>query len=305
MTLLTEMMQRPLDPGYAAEADRREAAGLSRTPGGRTWRMALVLFAIGLLVAVAAQALRQPKAAVSQQKSALIAQIEHRQAESDRLEARLATWETEIGAARARALTSADQQQLAARVQQAELAAATATVHGPGLEVTVDDARSAGAPSADGNPRTGSDDPGRVQSGDLQLVVNGLWQAGAEAIDINGHRLTSTSAIRFAGEAILVDYRPLPRPYVIHAIGDPASLQSRFLATEGGRSLDQLGRGYGIQHGIAAQQDLTLRGDSTVTLRYAKPVASAIPTPSPTSPPASSPQATTAAPPTTTTEARP
>ena len=38
-----------------------------------------------------------------------------------------------------------------------------------------------------------------------KCLVNGLWQAGAEAISINGQRLTSTSAIRFAGQAILVD----------------------------------------------------------------------------------------------------
>ena len=43
---------------------------------------------------------------------------------------------------------------------------------------------------------------------DLQIVVNGLWDAGAEAISVNGQRLTSKSAIRFAGQAILVNYRP-------------------------------------------------------------------------------------------------
>ena len=44
---------------------------------------------------------------------------------------------------------------------------------------------------------------------DLQVIVNGLWAAGAEAIAVNGQRLTACSAIRSAGEAILVDFRPL------------------------------------------------------------------------------------------------
>ena len=46
---------------------------------------------------------------------------------------------------------------------------------------------------------------------DLQIVVNGLWASGAEAVSVNGQRLTSKAAIRFAGQAILVNYRPLTR----------------------------------------------------------------------------------------------
>ena len=40
---------------------------------------------------------------------------------------------------------------------------------------------------------------GQVRDGDLQLVVNALWAAGAEAVSINGQRLGPTTAIRFAG----------------------------------------------------------------------------------------------------------
>ena len=47
-------------------------------------------------------------------------------------------------------------------------------------------------------------------------------------------RLTSTSAIRFAGVAILVDFRPLTPPYVISALGDPASLPGRSPAATAG-----------------------------------------------------------------------
>ena len=38
-----------------------------------------------------------------------------------------------------------------------------------------------------------------MQAPDLQKLVNGLWQVGAEAISINGQRLTSLTAIREAG----------------------------------------------------------------------------------------------------------
>ncbi len=85
-----------------------------------------------------------------------------------------------------------------------------------------------------GDPRSGaSSDDGRVLSKDLQVVTNALWEAGAEAISINGQRLTARSAIRFAGDAILVNYRPLTRPYVISAIGDPQNLQVEFADNRG------------------------------------------------------------------------
>ena len=63
---------------------------------------------------------------------------------------------------------------------------------------------------------------------DLQILVNGLWESGAEAISINGHRLSNLTAIRGAGDAITVDYRSLTRPYQIEAIGDPRTLPASF-----------------------------------------------------------------------------
>ena len=50
-------------------------------------------------------------------------------------------------------------------------------------------------------PQQRSSDP------DLQKLVNGLWQAGAEAISINGQRLTNLTAIRHAGRR---HHRQLP-----------------------------------------------------------------------------------------------
>ena len=92
---------------------------------------------------------------------------------------------------------------------------------------------------------------------DMQGAVNGLWQAGAEAISINGVRLTSVTAIRTAGEAILVDYRPLEPPYRIDAIG-PADLAERFSTGQAGDDLTQLGTDYGIQSEVTAADEVTV-----------------------------------------------
>ena len=74
---------------------------------------------------------------------------------------------------------------------------------------------------------TGGAGPSRVIYSDLQKVANDLWAAGAEAIAINGQRLTATSTIRSAGAAILVDFRPVTSPYEVSAIG-PGSLREQF-----------------------------------------------------------------------------
>jgi small basic protein len=46
----------------------------------------------------------------------------------------------------------------------------------------------------------------------VQLVVNALWEAGAEAIAINGQRIVATTAIRSAGGAVLINYKVLTSP---------------------------------------------------------------------------------------------
>ena len=102
-------------------------------------------------------------------------------------------------------------------------------------------------------------------------MVNGLWAAGAEAVAVNGQRLTALSAIRSAGDAILVDYRPLTRPYVVVAIGDPRTLQSRFVAGAGRAGAAHAGAG--VRHpllGRARVGQQTLPAASPDELRYAR-----------------------------------
>lgn len=93
-------------------------------------------------------------------------------------------------------------------------------VRGPGVKLVVNDAKEA-TQGGDGNPRetSGFSDTGRVRDRDMQRVINGLWESGAEAVSINGQRLTALSAIRAAGDAILVDNKPLVPPYTVLAVG--------------------------------------------------------------------------------------
>ena len=116
-----------------------------------------------------------------------------------------------------------------------------------------------------------SSSDGRVFDRDLQTIVNGLWAAGAEAVAVNGQRLTALSAIRSAGEAILVDYRPLVPPYRVEAIGDPDDLQTSFAASTAGAYLQSLQDNFGVSASIEAKSSLTLPGSGSLALRKASP----------------------------------
>jgi uncharacterized protein YlxW (UPF0749 family) len=98
------------------------------------------------------------------------------------------------------------------------------------------------------------------------MIVNGLWQAGATDIAINGRRLTPTSAIRAAGEAILVNYRPMSPPYVVSAIGSDADqLAGRFRENPAGLLLEELETQYGVIWELQTVGDTTLPAASSTS----------------------------------------
>ncbi len=294
MTLITEMMQRPLDPGYAAAAESRQKSGLPAATGHRSPLLVVVAVLIGALLSISALALRAPETNASKVKTYLVGRIEAQRAHAEAQSSLIARVRNEIDTAQGAALSQQNQTGLAAELSRLERAAGTVPVTGPGLELTVDDA------PAEVNPKNPIVDPraatgpdlGKVMATDLQIIVNGLWQAGAEAISVNGHRLTSRAAIRFAGEAILVDYRPLTRPYVITAIGDPGSLSAGFADGAGGSYLQSLKANYKIRGDIKERDPVVVPGEPALSLQEARAVQSAVtehtpvPTPAPTTTPA-------------------
>jgi len=284
MTLITEMMQHPLDPGYAAAAERRSKSGLPAATGLRSPLLIIMAVLIGALLAASALALRAPTTAASQIKQHLVAQIENRRAHADAETRLIDTLRTQINTAQAALLSEQSQTGLTAELSTLELETGTVPVTGPGLVLTVDDAPTPAEPVApDANPRTVTGpDQGKVTAKDLQVIVNGLWEAGGEAISINGHRLTSRSAIRSAGAAVLVDYRPLTRPYVITVIGDPGSLTVEFADNNGGSYLQSLMNNYQIRSDIQNRTAVVIPGEPALSLQKAQPVESAVTSPTAT-----------------------
>jgi uncharacterized protein YlxW (UPF0749 family) len=284
MTLLTEMMERPLDPGYAAAAERRRTAGLTPATGTRSPLLIGAAVTLGLLLVVAALALRPAGTTASREKAQLVEQIQSRQAQGDAQAARLGALRGEITAYQQAALGSS-QAGLADELARLGLVTGEVSVAGPGLVLTVDDAPGVRSDSGVDPRNSGGFPEGRVTALDLQVLTNGLWQSGAEAISINGQRLTSRSAIRFAGEAILVDFRPLTPPYVVSVIGDSRGLQSRFVATSAGSYLKALGDNFHIRSNVTASDRVEVPRSPELGLTFARPVAPGIPSASASVPP--------------------
>lgn len=272
MSLLVDLMTTgALDEGYAAAAARRAGEAVSapapRTRGTPTVSVA-VLLAIGFLIAVAVGQLRDSRPSLLKARDALRARIIDRDREVSQLA-------RDVDKARAQAAALRDQAlgDVGSGPDAVEVVVGQVAVDGPGVRVTLDD-----APGTSDDP-FGSDEDrttggGRVLDRDLQRVVNALWAAGAEAISVSGQRLTAASAIRSAGDAVLVDYRPVSPPYVIEAIGNPRTLEADFADSPAGQSLVTLHSAVGLRYSVRTVSRLHLPAASgSLSLRYARPEA--------------------------------
>ncbi|MFI8106774.1 DUF881 domain-containing protein [Streptomyces sp. NPDC086023] len=269
MSLLTHVMDHSLDEGYAEASARRAAEGTAGLP--RTLKAKLAL-AAGLVLAAmvvtlgAAQA-RIEAPVLAKEREELIDRVERANAGADGLEKEIESLRTDVSGRQRAALKQhgGDQGELVA------LLSGATEVRGPGLKLVVDDAKD--AEQGGGGPResAGFSDTGRVRDRDMQRIVNGLWQAGAEAVSINGQRLTSLSAIRAAGDAILVDNKPLVPPYEVLAVGEKNRLRTDFQDSVDGQYLHVLQENYGIRYTVSTEDDVRLPAASSLTVRTAEP----------------------------------
>ncbi|MFB6548524.1 DUF881 domain-containing protein [Streptomyces sp. NPDC056405] len=272
MSLLTNVMDHSLDDGYAEAAARKKAEGTGGMP--KTLRAKLGLAAglvmAALVVTVGAAQARVAAPAVAKEREELIDRIEGETSTADKLEESVDKLREDVSARQREALEKNGDSD---RSDLMGVLSGAVEVHGPGVKLVVNDAKDTGT-GGDGQPRgtSGFSDTGRVRDRDMQRVVNGLWESGAEAISINGQRLTALSAIRAAGDAILVDNRPLVPPYTVLAVGDGEGLSSRFQDSADGLYLHALQENYGIRTAISVADDLELPAATSVIVRTAQPI---------------------------------
>ena len=125
---------------------------------------------------------------------------------------------------------------LTSRLQEYNALLGYTEVKGPGIIITLQD--------GDSSVLGGLATQYIVHDEDLYQVVNALKNVGAEAISINGQRITSRTAIACVGNVITVNEQKLGSPFIIQAIGPSLYLYSS-LKMPGGY-LEYL-EGYGVK----------------------------------------------------------
>jgi uncharacterized protein YlxW (UPF0749 family) len=245
MDLLRQIRESSLDPDYAVVGKH-----VTRS----RWRLPLVAVALVLGMVVAVQGWYTYKASpdAASERDELISRIRAGEKANDDLRAQQVAIEQEITELQRKQADTTTRAQLDA---QGAVSGSTA-ITGPGMVLVVDDAQGTNG--------------ARVTDEDLRQLVNGAWEAGAEGIAINGHRLTTRTAIRSAGSAITVDYRSLLRPYRIEAIGDPKTMPARFANTPGGAWWADAKNNYGLAYDVSPSESLTLPADPGLTVTAAQ-----------------------------------
>jgi uncharacterized protein YlxW (UPF0749 family) len=144
-------------------------------------------------------------------------------------------------------------------------------MRGPGLTVTLNDAQR----DAEGRfPRDASPDDLVVHQQDIEAVLNALWSAGAEAIQMQDQRIIGTSAPRCVGNTLLLNGRTYSPPYVITAIGDPPAMQAALAASQFVTLYKQYVVRFGLGYAEEPRPVVDVVGHSEpVRMRYAKPAA--------------------------------
>ena len=257
MGLLDYLTTHTLDEDYAFVSERK-ASRPEPTPRPRIGLVGAVMMAVfAVLVVTAAVQTSRNSVSDERERRELADQVSAAQDQLQGQRAQLSRVRAEAAALEARQLSNdTSAQGLLDRMNLLGVRAGTIAVRGPGVRVVADD-----APGAE-NPRS------QVLDSDLQKLVNGLWEAGAEAIAVNGQRLTNLSTIRLAGGAITVNARSLRRPYVVTAIGNQDTLPARFAETSSGQAWLDLQRQVGLRLSITPVSSLRLPG-TEVSLRYA------------------------------------
>lgn len=263
---LRALIDHPLDAGYAEAAARREREDTSPRPVLRSATV-LTVVALGVGLVVAGRELAVPAEGRDPVRAELAAQITGAQEAADALTAGNAELATEVDRLRDDVVADAPSA-VGEQARDALVGAAQHSLVGPALQITLTD-------SADSAAGVAGADDGRVRDTDIQTVVNGLWAAGAEAVSIDGRRLASTTAVRAAGRAILVNLEATSSPYTIVALGDPGALREGLRGSTAGEHLDRLADQYEVGVGYAELDEATVPAVGARSTVHAEPLETA------------------------------
>jgi uncharacterized protein YlxW (UPF0749 family) len=252
-------------------------AGGRSAPSIQGWQIAfgVALLGLGFLIATQLRTEGQRVRYASNERIPLVETAHNLQSGQDRLKEQLLDLRTQIQALETQGQGSAAvTQDLDARLQTARVASGLTALKGGGLVLQLRDSS---------KPVPPGDNPSDylVSGRDVRAVAEELWLAGAEAIAVNGERITASSAIVDIGGSVLVNAAYLAPPYQISAIGPP-DLFDQVNGSAGFRDFVQSRvQTYGIQVDFAELADVTIPAYAgTINLRFARPGTASSPAPS-------------------------
>ncbi len=246
------------------------AAGPAPEDGHRSrWRygVPVVCLSAGLLLA-ATHGVSGGGEIRSSDSPRLVDLVREAQQSVDRLSAERDALATQVDSTHGR---SSDTALTAMLARAGELAADAGLdpVHGPGLVITLTDAQR----DANGRfPRDATPDDLVVHQQDIQAVLNALWSAGAEAVQMQDQRIIATSAPRCVGNTLLLNGRTYSPPYTVTAIGDVSAMK----AALGQAPLVTLYKQYVVRFGLGyteqTRSDVDVVGHTEpVRMQFAQP----------------------------------
>lgn len=263
--MLDDLLNNTLDPGYRIAWQAAPARARRWWDGPLLW---LACLAVGLLLATSYQLQHRSAPAREQARQDLVTRIERLQLTGNSLDARAKSLAAEVADLRNARLPGSGEQ-----LKRLELEAGAVAVTGPGVRIELDEP-AAPTPAASGRPGSAGPEQAPVlHDRDVRAVVNQLWAGGAEAVAVNGLRLTSTSFIRFAGESVLVDFQPISPPYAIEAIGNRNGLLVNFADSGIARQLKTMAAVDGITFEFSGKSNLRLQSVTVSRPHYAGPGA--------------------------------
>lgn len=259
--LLTLITQQSLDEDYQHVAEQRRSG--TRPPSvrtGRSMRTMVAVLLFGSLLAVAAVQTARNAHVTSAGRDQLISRIDDRHATLADIQDRTVRLRTDNAMAETRYDAAGRRLQSLFDTRDALLVpTGLGATTGPGVRVVVDDA-----------PGGGED--GQVRDKDLRLLVNGLWQAGATGIAVNGERVTALSALRNSGEVIRINGVSLSPPYTVLAVGDNRTLQADFAESTSGAQFEAVTEQFGMPKTMENRDSIRLPAgpEGMMTLHKAK-----------------------------------
>ncbi len=258
LPLLTLITQQSLDGDYAHVAERRRQEAEAGTAPvedrrrSRRWITLATVAVCGLLATTAAVQTNRNAQVTELGRTTLVGRVQEQKDQVEQAQDRIGQLRSEVAAADAERQRIADEQRRVNReLRRLEVRTGFGETRGPGIRIEITE--------------RGDE---LVRDEDLARLVDGLWAAGAEAIEINDQRLTVLSSISAPGQTIHVNGRPVNPPYTVYAIGDPSSLQARLLDSVHGAQFLQMARSLQFDVKVAEEDQLRLPAALLRPLRH-------------------------------------